>query len=148
MSRRRWIDAHERETAEGRYDERGDTLIEVLLAIVILGIAGVALLTAFATAITASSEHRHLATLDSSVRGASDQVIAQVQQAGNNAFGPSNCTNNQGTKLPSDLEPLRIVHRYQLHGHILERLKLRPFGVVDELHGLRATAVDDHNRVG
>ena len=75
-------------------DERGDTLIEVLIALVILAIAGVALLTAFATAITASSEHRHLATLDSSVRAASDQAISQVQQAENNAFGPSNCTNN------------------------------------------------------
>ena len=97
MSRKRWIDAHESETEERRHDERGDTLIEVLLAIVILGIVGVALLTAFATAITASSEHRHLAALDSSVRGVSDQAIAQVQEAGNNAFGPSNCTNNQGT---------------------------------------------------
>ena len=78
-------------------NERGDTLIEVLLALVILGLAGVALLTAFATAITASSEHRNLATLDASVRAASDQVISQVQQGGNNAFGPSNCTNNHGT---------------------------------------------------
>ena len=75
-------------------DDRGDTLIEVLIALVILGITGVALLTAFATAITASSEHRNLATLDASVRAASDQVISQVQQARNNAFGPSNCTNN------------------------------------------------------
>ena len=91
--------------------ERGDTLIEVLLALIILGITGVALLTAFATAITASSEHRNLATLDSSVRAASDQVISQVQQSGNNAFGPSNCTNNPGDELHTDLEPDRIIHR-------------------------------------
>ena len=63
----------------------------------ILGIAAAALLTAFATAITASSQHRHLATLDASVRTASDQVISQVQQSGSNAFGPSNCIGNQGT---------------------------------------------------
>ena len=75
-----------------RSSERGDTLVEVLLAIGILGIAGVALLIGFATSITASSQHRQIATLDASVRAASDQVISQVQQAGNNAFGPSNCT--------------------------------------------------------
>ena len=57
---------------EGALDqERGDTLVEVLLAIVILGLAGVALLTAFATSITASAQHRNLATLDASVRAAS-----------------------------------------------------------------------------
>lgn len=85
----RWQRATEEPTgpAEKTRGERGDTLIEVLLAVVVLGIAGVALLTAFATAITASSQHRHLATLDASVRAASDQVISQVQQAENNVFG-------------------------------------------------------------
>ncbi|HVA10504.1 MAG TPA: type II secretion system protein, partial [Acidimicrobiales bacterium] len=94
MSWKRQFQERASESAESNPDERGDTLIEVLLAIVILGIAGVALLTAFATAITASSQHRQIASLDASVRAASDQVIAQVQQAGNNAFGPANCTNN------------------------------------------------------
>ena len=93
MSWKRQHDARESQTEQSGHDERGDTLIEVLLAIVILGIAGVALLTAFATAITASAAHRNLATLDASARGASDQVISQVQQSANNAFGPSNCTN-------------------------------------------------------
>ena len=51
-----------------------------MLAIVVLGIAGVALLTAFATSITASAEHRNLASLDSSTRLASNLAIADVQQ--------------------------------------------------------------------
>ena len=42
---------------EGRRSEAGDTLVEVLLAIVILAIAGVALLAGFATAISASGQH-------------------------------------------------------------------------------------------
>ena len=136
MRRRHAIGRRERVQHEPGSDERGDTLIEVLLALVILGIAGVALLTAFATAITASSEHRHLATLDASVRAASDQVIAQVQQAGNNAFGPSNCTNNpQGTSYSPTWTPFRIVHGYQLHGHVLERIELRRCVCADQLHG-------------
>ena len=46
-------------SARDRYTENGDTLVEVLLAIVVLGIAAVALLTAFATSIGASAEHRN-----------------------------------------------------------------------------------------
>ena len=91
MSRRRSPDRPEFPPDESRTSERGDTLIEVLLAIVILGIAGVALLTGFATSITASASHRSLATLDASVRAASNQAISQVQQS--NVFGPNTCTN-------------------------------------------------------
>ena len=67
-------------SARDRFTEDGDTLVEVLLAIVVLGIAAVALLTAFATAISASSEHRNLAALDSSTRLAANVAIADVQQ--------------------------------------------------------------------
>ena len=63
-----------------RYSEDGDTLVEVLLALIVLGLAGAALLTAFATSITSSAEHRNLASLDSSTRLASNQAIADVQQ--------------------------------------------------------------------
>ena len=55
-------------TGTSRRSESGDTLIEVLLAIVILGIAEqLALLVGFATALTSSRKHRQLATLDASV---------------------------------------------------------------------------------
>src|ERR1017187_4934660 len=40
-----------------RRSEAGDTLVEVLLAIVILGLASVAILLAFATSISGSAEH-------------------------------------------------------------------------------------------
>ena len=67
-------------SARDRYTENGDTLIEVLLAIVVLGIAAVALLSAFATSIGASAEHRNISALDSSTRLAANEAIAQVQQ--------------------------------------------------------------------
>ncbi len=66
--------------------EAGDTLIEVLFAIVILGIAGVALLTGFATSITSSAQHRQLVSQADSVRAATDEVLAQVQDASDAAF--------------------------------------------------------------
>src|SRR5664280_2861900 len=66
------------------YDsEAGDTLVEVLLALVVLGLASVAMLVAFATSISASAEHRSLATFDTELRSASEQIISQIQQQTN-----------------------------------------------------------------
>ncbi|MGO8860838.1 MAG: type II secretion system protein, partial [Acidimicrobiales bacterium] len=70
-----------------RRSESGDTLIEILIAITILGIAGIALLVGFATAITNSSVHRQLATLDASARASTSEVIAQVQASQDKVFG-------------------------------------------------------------
>src|SRR5665213_740717 len=63
-----------------RHSEEGDTLVEVLIALVILGMASVALLVSFATSITASSTYRDVATLDTVLRSASEEVITQIQQ--------------------------------------------------------------------
>ena len=63
-----------------RGPDAGDTLVEVLLAVVVVGIAAVALLAAFATAITASAQHRNLTSLDSSTRIAANDAVADVQQ--------------------------------------------------------------------
>ena len=56
--------------------EAGDTLIEVLLTIVVLGLAAVALLIAFSTSISASATHRRLATADIVVDSTSQQAIS------------------------------------------------------------------------
>ena len=79
-------------SSRDRYSEDGDTLVEVLAALVVLGIAAMALLFGFATSINASAEHRNLASLDSSVRIAANQAIADVQQeAGDAANNPFLC---------------------------------------------------------
>ena len=70
--------------------ERGDTLIEVLIALAVLGMAGLALLAGFATAITASGEHRNLASLDSSDRIAANTAIADIQQEAQKFANQSN----------------------------------------------------------
>ena len=66
--------------------EDGDTLIEVLLAIVVLGLASVAILIAFATGISGSAEHRNLATMDTVLRSAAEQAISQIGQQTNTQF--------------------------------------------------------------
>ncbi len=90
----RWI-SRTREndpSAEKRSSEAGDTLIEVLLAITILGIAGVALLTGFITSISASAQHRNLATQNTSIRVATDQVTSFLEQNSAALFACSDTT--------------------------------------------------------
>jgi type II secretory pathway pseudopilin PulG len=74
-------------TSETGSSERGDTLVEVLLAMIILGIASVALLAGFATSISASAEHRNVASLDASTRIAANEAIADIQQQAQAAEG-------------------------------------------------------------
>ena len=62
------------------HGEEGDTLLEILFALLILSVATVALLIAFATSISASATHRSAATLDTVVRSASQQAISQIEQ--------------------------------------------------------------------
>ncbi len=67
-------------TTQGRsrFNEAGDTLVEVLLALIVLGLASVALLIAFSTSISASAEHRRLATADIVLSAVSQQAIASI----------------------------------------------------------------------
>ncbi len=73
-------------TSRWRRSDNGDTLIEVLLAIVVLGIASAALLLAFGTSITGSGTHRTLTTMDTTLRTATDATISQMTQS-NAVFG-------------------------------------------------------------
>ena len=52
-----------------RRDERGDTLIEIIIALVIIGGVVSAFFAAYGTSATASSAHRDLVTADSVLRG-------------------------------------------------------------------------------
>ncbi len=63
-----------------RCDERGDTLLEVLMTLVVLSIAVLALITAFATGVSASADHRSLATNDVVLRQAEEAAFYQIQQ--------------------------------------------------------------------
>ena len=82
MSRTQRSALHESDVSEAperaRRSEAGDTLIEVLLALVVLGLASVALIIAFSTSITASALHRRLASADIVLNSTSQQVIAGV----------------------------------------------------------------------
>lgn len=59
--------------------EAGDTLIEVLVALVVLGLSALALLGAFATSIAASTEHRGLVTIDTVLKSYVESAVYQIQ---------------------------------------------------------------------
>jgi type II secretory pathway pseudopilin PulG len=60
--------------------ERGDTLIEVLMALMVLGLTALALIIAFSTSISASQRHRDIATANIVLGTASQQALAQIQE--------------------------------------------------------------------
>lgn len=76
-------------------NEAGDTLIEVLLAIIVLGLAGVALLSAFASVIGGSVSYRHLATAEIVAKNFAESATYQIQLAPTPLFTP--CATMSGT---------------------------------------------------
>ena len=91
-----------------RRSEVGDTLVEILIALAVIGIAGTAILLAFATSISGSGEHRNLVTLDTMLRTASAEVTSTIQQQPNSTF--TSCSgayqvNQQGITLPNPNAP-------------------------------------------
>ena len=60
--------------------EAGDTLIEVLIALTVIGLTATALLGAFTTTLSASAQHRNLASLDVVLKSYVEQVTSQLQQ--------------------------------------------------------------------
>jgi type II secretory pathway pseudopilin PulG len=62
-----------------RRSESGDTLIEILMAVVVLGMAAVALIIAFGTSISASADHRQLSASGIALDSISQEVNADIQ---------------------------------------------------------------------
>jgi type II secretory pathway pseudopilin PulG len=71
-------------------DDSGDTLVEILIALLVVAVTATALLAAFATSITASGEQRGLATIDTVMKNYVESAIFQIQNqpysAANNTF--------------------------------------------------------------
>ena len=59
--------------------DTGDTLIEVLITLAVLGITAASLLLAFSTSISASAQHRNLAVSDTVLRSATETIFSDIQ---------------------------------------------------------------------
>ena len=60
-------------------DDRGETLLEILIAMVILGITTAAILGAFASAISESARHRSLVVMNTMLRNYAETATSQIQ---------------------------------------------------------------------
>ena len=82
--------------------ERGDTLIEVLIALVIISLSVVALLGAIATSATGSAEHKSVSALDTLLRNFAEAAKYDVQLAPTTSAQYANCATSYlvGTEFP------------------------------------------------
>ncbi len=71
-----------------RRSEAGDTLVEILVAMVLLSIGAVALMGMLASTIAGSAEHRSLATIDTVLRSSAETLKYDVQLRSNPLFTP------------------------------------------------------------
>ena len=97
------------EPEDRRRSEAGDTLVEVLMALVVVGIAATAILLAFATSISGSGTHRNAATLDTMLRTAAAEVTSAIQQQSSSEFANcsgANTVNTTPGSIPLPNNPL------------------------------------------
>ena len=143
----------------GRRSEAGDTLIEILIALTVIGVAATAILLAFATTISGSSDHRNFVTMDTMLRTAAAEVTSAIQQQSMTDF--VNCSgaslvNNAVDRPPEQPGAGCSVHG-QHHGSRVLGHQHEPAGVHEprgadgrrvsirrQFERARATATDDH----
>lgn len=81
--------------------ESGDTLVEVLIAIVIIALTAAALLNSLTTSIQASAVHQRVATIDTLLKSYAEAAKQQIQ-FGSAGFPPSfSACNTSNTAPPS-----------------------------------------------
>jgi hypothetical protein len=86
----------------GARDEAGDTLIEVLLALIVLALASVALITAFETDISASAEQRNLANFDTALASAISLTSTAIQNGYTGVFSACPVPSNSLAAYPGE----------------------------------------------
>ena len=92
-----------RSLAGPRGSDRGDTLLEVLLALLVISLTSVALMSGYATSIAGSATHQSLAGLDVALRDAAEQVTYQVQSQANPDY--TRCASASGLVTYSSTSP-------------------------------------------
>ena len=104
-----WADSARRPRArrERSCGDDGDTLIEVLIALLVMSITVVSLLVAFSTAFSASATHRNLAVTDTVLRSVTEQVYSAFQQIDSPIYAacPTATTSYYNSELTNALTP-------------------------------------------
>jgi type II secretory pathway pseudopilin PulG len=82
---------------------RGETLVEVMVAVAIIAIAGVALIGSVLMSITSSTEHRSLTLNDVFLKSYADAATQQIQRESAPLY--NKCASSYAVTAPSDIPP-------------------------------------------
>jgi type II secretory pathway pseudopilin PulG len=94
---------------QGTGPETGDTLIEVLVTITVLGLAIVSGVEAFASVIESSARHREFATIDTVLKNFAESATYQIQMQSNPYFVPCATVSGiatESSKISYGVKPL------------------------------------------
>jgi hypothetical protein len=111
--------------------EVGDSLIAVLIAMVVLGVAGVAMLLAFYTSVFGTAAHRSLASMDTVLRSAAEEATSAMQQSAGTANSAFTCPSSFIMNFPvlerrgADARLRHHVHRQRHPAHLDHRHRRR-----------------------
>jgi hypothetical protein len=83
----------------GKHDERGDSLIEIVMSIVLIGLVVGAYFFAFSTGAATSTAHQDLVTADAILRDYAESIKAAVQDS-TNGCGVTNPTTFTASYTP------------------------------------------------
>jgi prepilin-type N-terminal cleavage/methylation domain-containing protein len=89
-----------------RGSERGDTLIEVLMALMIIGIGVVALMSGLAASITGSAAHKSLTTTDTALKSAAETAVYAIELQPSPLF--AQCASVSGTSYNGTAIPFNL----------------------------------------
>ena len=119
--------------------ELGDTLIEVLVALLIIGIASVAIFGAYTSSILGSVQHRTMAQLDLALHNVVEQATSEIQLGQTPLFQP--CATVSGTiTTPSSPSGLESGNLFYGTNNLSIPLKLLPPSISITLNPVSAYA--------
>ena len=92
-------DGHRDESGASRDSESGDTLIEVLIALVVIGVASLSILLGFSTSIWGSADYRVTATVDTALRSAAEESTSTLDQLSTTIWGTCSDASTEQSQL-------------------------------------------------
>ena len=86
------------------HSESGDTLIEVLIALVVIGVASLSILLGFSTSIWGSADYRVTATVDTALRSAAEESTSTLDQLSTTIWGTCSDASTEQSQLQTAVQ--------------------------------------------
>ena len=97
-------DGHRDELEASCHSESGDTLVEVLIALVVIGVASLSIVLAFSTSIWGSADYRVTATVDTALRSAAEESTTTLDQLSPTIWGTCSDASTEQSQLQTAVQ--------------------------------------------